>query len=238
MPRDTKSVANTQQKMFSLSNTQEACAASDFLLDQQGWIKDAPEVEIAPSPHCDARPQAGLDDLHTVVLHNISLPPLTFGSRCVHELFLGSLNCQGNSQLASLEGVRVSSHFFIDRRGRLTQFVSVLQRAWHAGVSRFNGKTRCNDFSIGIEMEGTDFVPFEEPQYQTLVRLLRAIDARVGLQYIVGHSDIAPQRKTDPGPYFDWVRLMRCAHDFGSPRFVGAAACQQWSIRHPQRTLV
>ena len=104
------------------------------------------------------------------------------------------------------------------------------KRAWHAGVSRFNGRDNCNDFSIGIELEGTDFVAFEDEQYQALEKLLKAIDARYGLSYIVGHSDIAPGRKTDPGPHFDWVRLHSARSAFGSPQFAGAAARLQLSI--------
>ena len=112
-----------------------------------------------------------------------------------------------------------------------------LERAWHAGVSRFNGKERCNDFTIGIEIEGTDFVPFEEAQYEALEELLAAVNDRFELHYVVGHSDIAPGRKTDPGPYFDWGRLERASETFGRPRFVGAAACMQKSRLEAYRNL-
>lgn len=200
-------------------------------IDAEGWLAPGPGVELAPSPHFDARPSEGAADLHTVVVHNISLPPLTFGSGTVREFFCGTLDCHSHPQLQSLEGVRVSSHFFIDRRGGITQFVGCLERAWHAGVSRFNGKERCNDFTIGIEIEGTDFVPFEEAQYEALEDLLAAVNDRFELHYVVGHSDIAPGRKTDPGPYFDWGRLERASETFGRPRFVGAAACMQKSVR-------
>lgn len=208
-----------------------------FEIGDDGWCVAG--VIKTPSPHFDARP-SDMDDLQidTVVLHNISLPPLTFGSGVVREFFCATLNWEQHDELKQLEGLRVSSHFFIDRHGQVEQFVSCLDRAWHAGISRFNGKTRCNDFSIGIELEGTDFVPFEQAQYEALVGLLEGIDTRFPLKYIVGHSDIAPERKTDPGPYFDWIKLYRERDKFGAPCFAGAAAQKQFSIVNPHRWFV
>ncbi len=201
-------------------------------IDADGWAVG--DVILSPSTHFDARELADVDaDIDTVVLHNISLPPLTFGSGTVSRFFCDTLDFDSHAQLKPLEGVRVSSHFFIDRKGNVEQFVSCRDRAWHAGVSRFNGKTRCNDFSIGIEIEGTDFTPFESVQYDVLIQLLKAIAQRYPIGYVVGHSDIAPERKTDPGPYFDWVKLWRARGEFSSPVFAGAAAQKQLSILQP-----
>ena len=196
-----------------------------FAIDSDGWVKGAQRFA---SPHFNERPPADIIP-HTVVLHNISLPPQQFGTGFVRDLFMGTLDTTRDASLADLKGLRVSSHFFIDRTGALFQFVSCGKRAWHAGVSRFNGRDNCNDFSIGIELEGTDFVDFEDVQYQTLESLLSAIHAKYALSYVVGHSDVAPGRKTDPGPHFDWVRLYRSRSVFGSPDFFGAAARLQLS---------
>lgn len=195
-------------------------------IDSEGWLIG---VERRESPHYNERPISDAIP-HTVVLHNISLPPLRFGTGMVSDLFMGELDVTRHESLADLAGLRVSSHFFVQRDGRIVQFVSCLKRAWHAGVSRFNGRDNCNDFTIGIELEGTDFVAFENEQYQSLISILCAIDAKYCLSYIVGHSDIAPGRKTDPGPYFDWVRLHRARAMFGSPQFAGAAARMQFAV--------
>lgn len=197
-----------------------------FDIDCSGWSAD---VRRLTSEHFNERP-SGCAIPHMVVLHNISLPPGQFGTGCVQALFTGTLDTTCDASLADLKGLRVSSHFLIERDGTVTQFVSCDKRAWHAGVSRFNGKDNCNDFSIGIELEGTDFEPFKDEQYQRLVALLHAIDAKYGLSDIVGHSDIAAGRKTDPGPHFDWVRLYRVRSAFGSPEFAGAAARMQLSL--------
>ena len=198
----------------------------NHVFDAEGWLEG---VEHHASPHFNERPAEDAEP-HVVVLHNISLPPNCFETGLVRDLFMGELDTKVHPDLADLEGLRVSSHFFIERNGRIVQFVGCGKRAWHAGVSRFNGRDNCNDFSIGIELEGTDFVAFEDEQYQALEKLLKAIDARYGLSYIVGHSDIAPGRKTDPGPHFDWVRLHSARSAFGSPQFAGAAARLQLSI--------
>lgn len=201
-----------------------------------GWIAGAGPMQArekdpaggvfrCPSPHFDAR-ATDPEDIHVVVLHNISLPPYEFHTGVVREFFCETLDFgnEPDARVRTLEGLRVSSHFLITRRGAIEQFVSCRDRAWHAGVSSFMGRSRVNDFSIGIELEGSDFVPFEPVQYERLVQLLAAIDARYLLKYIVGHSDIAPGRKSDPGPYFDWALLQGRGALFGSPLFTGEAA--------------
>jgi AmpD protein len=142
-----------------------------------------------------------------LVIHNISLPAGQFGSGCIDQLFTNCLDCNAHPSFADLRGVEVSSHLLIDRQGELTQYVPFDQRAWHAGESCFNGRSGCNDFSIGIELEGTDYCPYTEQQYQSLARVVRQLMQNypaITAANIVGHSDIAPGRKTDPGPAFDW----------------------------------
>jgi len=157
------------------------------------------------SPNCDARP-AG-EAVSLVVIHAISLPPGEFGGDAVERLFTNRLAADAHPYYRDIHALRLSAHFFIDRQGRLTQFVPCDLRAWHAGVSRWRGRSRCNDFSIGIELEGCDESPFAEDQYRALTPLLRALRRAYPITDIVGHSDIAPGRKTDPGPRFDWTRL-------------------------------
>lgn len=172
----------------------------DFVLDQNGWCKRACQI---PSPNCNARPQN--QSVSLLVIHNITLPPGEFGGSYIIDLFLNRLDCQLHPFFEQLRELRVSSHFLIRRNGDLIQFVPTEKRAWHAGVSSFNGHENCNDFSIGVEIEGTDFVPFESAQYQTLVALTQALVQRYPkMQYVSGHEHIAPNRKTDPGPFFDW----------------------------------
>ncbi|MHB1666316.1 MAG: 1,6-anhydro-N-acetylmuramyl-L-alanine amidase AmpD [Thiomonas sp.] len=180
-----------------------ACADPLF---QQGWYRYAGH---RPSPHYDARPEGMRVDL--LVLHNISLPAGQFGTACVDALFLGTLDTQAQPEFAVLQGLRVSSHFFIRRDGSLLQYVSCDQRAWHAGASSFQGRSRCNDFSIGIELEGTDTLPFELAQYDSLAALVGALLQAYPIRALAGHSDIAPGRKTDPGPCFDWSALRRAS---------------------------
>lgn len=171
-------------------------------IDAQGLLVGGAHV---PSPNCDAR-QGGAIDL--LVIHNISLPPGDFGGDGVERLFTNTLNVGEHPYYETIAGLRVSAHFFVRRDGKLVQFVSCLQRAWHAGVSCWQGHERCNDFSIGIEMEGSDDLPFTEAQYKTLNELTVALREAYPIRGIVGHSDIAPQRKTDPGPHFDWRRYL------------------------------
>lgn len=171
-----------------------------------GWVGGA---RRDPSPHFDARPAGSAIEL--LVVHNISLPPGAFGSGDIARLFTNRLDAAAHPFFATLAGVRVSAHFLIERDGALTQFVSCLDRAWHAGASEFDGRPRCNDFSVGIELEGTDFAPFEAAQYATLASLTRALRAAYPLRAVRGHADIAHDRKTDPGPFFDWSHYARLA---------------------------
>lgn len=176
-------------------------------IDAAGWLAgsdDAP-VEHLPSPNFDERASGEIDLL---VIHNISLPPDEFGGDGVQRLFTNTLDRNAHPYYRTIPEGRVSSHFYIRRDGHLIQFVSCLQRAWHAGLSRWQGRARCNDFAIGIELEGSDFVPFTAAQYAVLHDLTLALRAAFPLKGIAGHSHIAPGRKTDPGPYFDWMRYL------------------------------
>lgn len=161
------------------------------------------------SPHADDRPDAG--DISLLVIHAIALPPDTFGGTWIDDLFMGQLDCSAHPYFDALRDVRVSAHACIFRDGGITQYVPFHRRAWHAGDSSFEGRSRCNDFSIGIELEGGDSHPFTDAQYRSLGRvsdaLLRAYPT-LSRQRIVGHADIAPARKTDPGPHFDWPRFL------------------------------
>lgn len=148
-----------------------------------------------------------VDDISLLVIHNISLPPGEFGSGCVQQFFCGTLDHTAHPYFTSIAELRVSAHFLIERDGRTTQFVSCLHRAWHAGQSCFAGRSNCNDFSIGVELEGTDDQPFTAAQYDSLVVLSEALRSAYPLitgERITGHEHIAPGRKTDPGPCFDW----------------------------------
>jgi len=171
-------------------------------LSAAGYIDSATQIA---SPNFDARPENTKIEL--IVIHNISLPPNIYQGPGVVQLFTNQLNPNEHPYYAEIHTHKVSSHFFIRRNGELMQFVSTLQRAWHAGVSSWQGRERCNDFSVGIELEGTDFEAFEPAQYNTLKQLVKALKKSYPIQHIVGHSDIAQGRKTDPGPYFDWARV-------------------------------
>jgi AmpD protein len=174
----------------------------ELLIDEAGLI---PQFRQVASPNCDARP-AGVA-IELIVIHNISLPPGEFGGDAVERLFTNTLDCDSHPYYAGLRGVRVSAHFLLRRDGSPTQFVACGRRAWHAGESSWRGRTACNDFSVGIELEGSDELPFTESQYAALKLLLNAIKARYPIAGIAGHSDISPSRKTDPGPHFDWPRI-------------------------------
>jgi len=177
------------------------------VIDDDGWARaDARRVERVPSPNHDARPDGDVPTL--VVIHNISLPPGEFGGRAIDALFTNALDPAGHPYYEGLRDLRVSSHFLIRRDGSLVQFVACGERAWHAGVSTFGGRPRCNDFSIGIELEGDDSSPFDAMQYVCLIELTHALLRRYPIDAIAGHSEIAPDRKTDPGPFFAWARLM------------------------------
>ena len=162
-------------------------------------------AEFLASPNYDARPAPGCPStICLIVIHNISLPPGQYGGNGVVELFSNQLNPNEHPYYEEIYTQKVSSHFLIRRHGELLQFVSCLDRAWHAGISNWKGRERCNDFSVGIELEGSDFDAFESAQYHTLKLLIASLKQCYPIQAIVGHSDIAPERKTDPGPYFDW----------------------------------
>lgn len=189
------------------AKTQIAKFGSAALDLASGRLKRARRLD---SPNCDERPDPG--DISLLVIHNISLPPDEFGGRWIDDLFTNRLDPKAHPYFAGIHHLRVSSHLFIDRRGRVTQYVPFGRRAWHAGVSSFEGRERCNDFSIGIEMEGCDTKPFTEKQYARLASVTRAILCaypKITPKRITGHSDIAPGRKTDPGPHFDWARYKR-----------------------------
>ena len=165
-----------------------------------GWLLEAGRCNA--SPNFDPRP-VGMT-VEVLVIHNISLPPDQFGGPGVEQLFTNCLDPDEHPYYAQIAGLRVSAHFFIRRDGEVVQFVSTEDRAWHAGVSCWQGRERCNDFSVGIELEGCDTVPFEAVQYERLIALIAALRQRYPIRGVVGHSDIAPGRKTDPGPCFDW----------------------------------
>lgn len=172
-------------------------------LPLSGWIS-LPGIRQRPSPNYDARPAGTAINL--LVIHNISLPPGEFGTDCPAKLFLNELDFDAHPWFDQIKGLKVSSHFLIEREGTVTQFVSCNDRAWHAGLSTFNGRSACNDFSIGIELEGTDDLPYTDTQYQQLGELTTALKTHYPLTAVRGHCHIAPSRKTDPGKAFDWAR--------------------------------
>lgn len=162
-------------------------------------------MRFVSSPNFDARPEGA--KVEVIVLHNISLPPNEFGGPHIEELFTNNLHPGAHPFFAGIANLKVSAHFLIRRDGEVIQFVDTEQRAWHAGVSNWHGKEKVNDFSVGIEIEGSDYVPFEDAQYEALNKLLADLYVRYGTVPLTGHSDIAPSRKTDPGPFFDWSRV-------------------------------
>ena len=175
------------------------------LVIKGGWIE---KIRQVASPNCDTRPH-GIP-ITLIVIHSISLPPGQFQSGMVENFFVNKLPSGVHPYFDELLEMKVSAHFFIGRSGELTQFVSINDRAWHAGLSLWKGRNSCNDFSIGIEVEGSDSVSFMEEQYFSLNNLLQSLfDTLPSCTHhsVVGHSDIAPERKTDPGPLFDWSRL-------------------------------
>jgi N-acetyl-anhydromuramoyl-L-alanine amidase len=170
---------------------------------EAGWIAGARRVL---SPNCDGRPSG--TEISLAVVHSISLPRGRYGGDAIERLFTNRLDSAAHPSFADLAWLRVSSHFLIRRGGELLQFVPLQQRAWHAGASRWRGRERCNDFSVGIELEGVDDGRFAAAQYESLVVLLRKLQAVLPLQDIAAHSDVAPGRKSDPGPRFDWARFL------------------------------
>ncbi|MDO8861422.1 1,6-anhydro-N-acetylmuramyl-L-alanine amidase AmpD [Haliea sp. E1-2-M8] len=175
----------------------------DYTLDK-GWVQQARRVA---SPNFGPRPAGAVPAL--IVIHNISLPPGCFGGDEVERLFCNCLDWSAHPYFEEIRGLQVSAHFLLRRCGELVQFVAVDDRAWHAGLSCWRGRDNCNDFSIGIELEGSDELPYADAQYRTLAALTRALFAHypaLGPEHLVGHADIAPGRKSDPGPAFDWRR--------------------------------
>ena len=180
---------------------------------ESGLMRGARQIA---SPNHDSRPAGVEADL--IVVHGISLPPGEYGGPWIDRLFTNTLPADAHAYFAEVSGLRVSSHLVVMRDGALTQYVSFTERAWHAGKSNFQGRAACNDFSVGVELEGTDTQPYEDVQYDRLAEVVAALCAaypRLSPQRLVGHSDIAPGRKTDPGPAFDWPRARR---------LIGAAA--------------
>lgn len=167
-----------------------------------GWL---PSVRRIVSPNFDERPPETRTTL--IVIHAISLPPGNFGSDDIVRFFTNTLDPGAHPYFAEITALRVSAHFLIRRQGEVIQFVSCQQRAWHAGVSVYCGRERCNDFSVGIELEGCDEQPFEEAQYRQLAALIEVLRQTYPIEAVAAHSEIAPGRKTDPGPFFDWQRL-------------------------------
>jgi N-acetyl-anhydromuramoyl-L-alanine amidase len=172
------------------------------LLDEAGLLSGAVQI---PSPNLDERPEGA--EISLLVVHNISLPPGEFGGEAITQLFTNTLDFSGHPYYETLRDLRVSAHFLIKRDGELLQLVPCAKRAWHAGASAWRGRERCNDFSVGVELEGADDQPYADQQYSRLARLLVALRERYPITDVVGHADIAPGRKTDPGRAFDWGRF-------------------------------
>ena len=174
-------------------------------ISQQTGLLDC--ATYIASPNCDERPD---ERITLVVIHNISLPPGEFNNSYITQLFTNQLNPEEHEYFEEIAELRVSSHLLICRTGEIIQYVPFNKRAWHAGVSSYLGQTVCNDFSVGIELEGTDNTPFTDQQYQVLVEVLKTLVATypgLEMKHITGHEHIAPGRKTDPGPHFDWEKL-------------------------------
>jgi N-acetyl-anhydromuramoyl-L-alanine amidase len=173
-----------------------------------GWLNKAEHI---PSPHFSMRPNA--NDISLLVIHNISLPAGQFGDNFISDLFIGELDCTIHPSFDDLQGMKVSAHCLIRRDGHIIQYVSFNDIAWHAGVSSFQQRPRCNDYSIGIELEGTDTLPYSAEQYRQLTALTQCLQVSfpaIIMTNIVGHCDIAPARKTDPGESFDWQYFRQC----------------------------
>lgn len=182
--------------------TSETMIETSPRLWEDGWYIRARKIA---SPNCDARPEDTIIDL--VVIHAISLPPGVFGGEGVVQLFTNQLDPAAHTYYPAIAALKVSAHFFIRRDGQLIQFVPITARAWHAGVSTWEGRERCNDFSVGIELEGDDDTPFAPAQYATLQTVLQALTLALPIRAVTSHAHLAPGRKTDPGPHFDWAMV-------------------------------
>lgn len=197
-------LVNHPPEIESVKAASHSCAAADL---KNGWH---PHARQQLSPNQDARP-AGVN-IDLLIIHSISLPPSEFGGPYIDQLFINTLEHDAHPYFAQLRGLKVSSHFLIRRDGELVQYVPMHRRAWHAGASRWAGRSACNDFSIGIELEGCDRTPFTDAQYQVLAETVSTIVAAypaITPERMVGHCHVAPGRKTDPGPCFDWIRFQR-----------------------------
>lgn len=190
-------------------------------------------AEYIASPNCDERPAGCAISL--LVIHSISLPPGAFGGPGIVDLLANRLDPAAHPDYAGLAGLRVSSHFLVRRGGELIQFVPCAMRAWHAGESSWKGRGRCNDFSIGIELEGTGETPFTDAQYRKLADLTRALQARYPIADMAGHSDVAPGRKHDPGPHFEWARYRALLRDRPRRRALEKSLRRRKSARTPGR---
>ncbi len=174
---------------------------------RDGWLQD---VIICPSPNINERPASA--EISLLVVHNISLPPGEFGGGHVQAFFQNTLDSNAHPYFATIANLQVSAHLFIERDGTITQFAPFSARAWHAGASSFDGVSNCNDYSIGVELEGTDELPYTDAQYRVLEKVTRQLMLtypKLTPERITGHEHIAPGRKTDPGPAFDWPRFRR-----------------------------
>jgi AmpD protein len=179
-----------------------------------GWC---PEAIRYDSPNFDARPAGAGVEVELLVIHNISLPAGRFGGPHIADLFTNRVDFTADASFADLRGLTVSAHFLVRRDGRVLQFVSCNDRAWHAGVSCFGGREQCNDFSVGIEVEGSDHVAFSPAQYQSLAALTLGLGERYPLIAVAGHEHIAPSRKTDPGPFFSWENFAESILESAAP---------------------
>ncbi len=192
-------------RTFSRSGSQKKMTRP-YLINQAGWLENE---KHCPSPYYDLRPDP--QDISLLVIHYISLPPEEFGGGYIDAFFQGKLDPRLHPYFEEIKDLRVSAHCLIDRKGEITQYVSFDDRAWHAGFSCFQGREKCNDFAIGIELEGSNNQPFTEQQYATLQKLTQNLMQRypqISKDRIVGHSDISPGRKIDPGQYFDWKKYL------------------------------
>jgi AmpD protein len=204
---------------MSLSET------SLFFVDDAGWCAG---VDHKPSPNCDPRPEGAEAEL--LVIHSISLPPSEYGGQYIADLFTNRLDCDAHPYFDRLRNLKVSAHFVIRRDGQIIQFVPIFMRAWHAGASNFCGRERCNDFSIGIELEGSDFEPFTASQYRQLALLTCSLQQALSLRHVTGHEHIAPGRKTDPGPCFDWAGYRQDCESLHAVLFSASKPLLQFSF--------
>ncbi len=171
-------------------------------IDDEGFLQN---IKFVASPNFDKRPNDS--KITMLVIHSISLPPDEYGGQYIEQFFTNTLDTKKNPYFKKIKDLKVSSHFVIDRKGIIIQFVSCNQRAWHAGTSIWKGRKNCNDFSIGIELEGSDHVEYSRVQYEKLIQLIDCLKAKYDIQDIVGHCDVSPGRKTDPGHIFDWNKI-------------------------------